>query len=381
MSASRCHLRRCFLGFACLIYLTHGFKMAISFPTLSTPCLKQTSCDSIEEVKQFPTTDYLKKEDGAIDDNNNNSIGQRKHFEPWNTARKSLRDPRCCVVSVCSPRSHTEKMGGERSPLDAHLAVLQEGLADRGPSDIDIRARIDTSTIASATSDCIGLCSSIFGDGSSNDDLVIPSATALAEFAMGMASFADDCGLVDTRHNTTNGVFLRIVCASSYRAHDPVFHTDKCTLRGYATLRGVGTEFATAPCSSPLDYLSLRTLGKPLPRLGLGGGVGDEGPLVIERAAESEFIVMKGDYYYSNPRTGNTAAAAAAADGGTSVSSWWQRAFACVHRSPPGTSRGGRRVILSFDLADGDDDREWHDVHKRRQWRAGMTQRKSKLVA
>jgi hypothetical protein len=42
---------------------------------------------------------------------------------------------------------------------------------------------------------------------------------------------------------------------------------------------------------------------------------------------------------------------------------------------------GGRRVIISLDLADGDDDREWYQADKKREWRSGMTQRKSHLVA
>jgi len=84
-----------------------------------------------------------------------------------------------------------------------------------------------------------------------------------------------------------------------------------------------------------------------------------------------EFIVMKGDYYE-------------AANEAKKHDLWlagllWKRAHACVHRSPPGA--GERRVIVSLDLADGDDDREWYDFNKKREWRSGMTQRKSRLVA
>ena len=274
----------------------------------------------------------------------------------------------------------------ESNPLTAHLSILQERLADRGPSDIDIRARIDTSTMESAIEDCLEVCQSMVftQDGTSGDDSddLVPSATALAEFAMGMASFAVDCGCsnikkINSRSNNNNiggGVFLRFVCASSYRAHDPVFHTDKAPLRGYSTLRGVGTEFVTHPCS-PLEYLALRSLGTKLPGRGNQNQQGES--QTLRCASEIEFIVMKGDYYYR----GNSKAAAAASSSAAAASSWWQRAFACVHRSPPGTTRGGRRVILSFDLADGDDDREWHDVQQKRKWRAGMTQRKSKLVS
>ena len=32
-------------------------------------------------------------------------------------------------------------------------------------------------------------------------------------------------------------------------------------------------------------------------------------------------------------------------------------------------------------LADGDDDREWYEKNQKREWRSGMTQRKSRLVA
>jgi hypothetical protein len=212
------------------------------------------------------------------------------------------------------------------------------------------------------------------GETKNNDDDLVPSATALAEFAMGMASFAEDygCSSGDSNNkssNTNGGVFLRFVCASSYQAHDPVFHTDKAPLRGYSTLRGVGTEFVTHPCS-PLEYLALRSLGTKLPRMEMIG-IQQRESQVLRCASEKEFIVMKGDYYYRGNPTGAA----------SSTSSWWQRAFACVHRSPPGTTRGGKRVILSFDLADGDDDREWHDFHQKRKWRAGMTQRKSKLVS
>ena len=294
--------------------------------------------------------------------------------DPWITARKNLQDIDCCVVSVCSPKNDDEHQNATKTecrnnPLEANLAVLQERLADGGPSDIDIRVRIDTTTFDLAVKDCLRVCSSMVEAGGKvgedsisaveeSSDLLVP-ATALADLAMGMASFADDCAGLQS----SGGVFLRIVCASSYRAHDPVFHTDKAPLRGYATLRGVGTEFVTHPCS-PLEYLALRSLSTKLPRF--GGQSNDQNTQDLRCAPEKEFIVMKGDYYYR---------------GNSEVSSWWQRAFACVHRSPPGTNRGSRRVIVSFDLADGDDDREWYDVHQKRQWRAGMTQRKSKLVA
>ena len=69
----------------------------------------------------------------------------------------------------------------------------------------------------------------------------------------------------------------------------------------------------------------------------------------------------------------------------------WDRSSACIHRSPPSASSekttGGvkgnnrRRVILSLDLADGRDDQEWYEICRKRGWRSGMTQRKSRLVS
>ena len=363
-----CHLHPA--QFAC------GFVLLRSSPLLSSrpPLLL---CDS-------PTTRLqgLSAQQSPIDATDCSEKPTNQDLDPWFTARKNLRDPECCVVSVCSARNfnenHKTTTGTEHrnNPLDAHLAVLQERLATKGPSDIDIRARIDTTTFHLALNDCLGVCSSMIEAGgnlggkkdettTTEDGLVLP-ATALADLAMGMASFADDCKGIHSR----GGVFLRIVCASSYRAHDPVFHTDKAPLRGYATLRGVGTEFVSRPCS-PLEYVALRILGTTTGFPLFGSNTKGDKIRDVRCASEKEFIVMKGDYYYR----GNSAATP------SSSSSWWQRAFACVHRSPPGTARGSKRVILSFDLADGDDDREWHDAHQKRRWRAGMTQRKSKLVA
>jgi hypothetical protein len=95
---------------------------------------------------------------------------------------------------------------------------------------------------------------------------------------------------------------------------------------------------------------------------------------------------MKGDYYYSHhhhhhdPSLLTTAANTSSTTPPFWMSKFWQRTFACVHRSPP-ASTACRRVIVSLDLADGDDDREWCVVNKRREWRNGLTQRKSRLVA
>lgn len=275
-------------------------------------------------------------------------------------------DPDVGTGDAGDDRSHDDDDDEQQITLAAHLAVLQDRLVAGGPSDIDMRARIDTTTMHSAMEDCVRVCRAALSedgnvagaaalDGEAHSDAadadrLRPPARALAALALGMASFAEDCRC------PADGVFLRLVRASSYRARDPVFHTDKAPLRGYATLAGAGTEFVARPCTPP-EYAALRTLGAA-PRGGRAS---------LRRAAGGEFIVMKGDHYHQ----GDTAAAA----------SWWRRARACVHRSPPGSDGGGRRVIVSFDLADGDDDREWCDVRQKRKWRAGMTQRKSKLVA
>jgi len=270
----------------------------------------------------------------------------------WNEAKLSLRNPNCCVVSVTG--------------LEPHLKVLQEQLADDGPGDIDLRARIRASSHATAYHDCLQIRRSVAspspiilaggGNGgdvfaTEDDDDDDPCGRALEELARGMASLADG----PLGGGACTDVFVRIVCASNYRAREPPYHTDKAPLRGYVTLRGAGTEYMTRTCR-PMEYVTLRTLG-------------DDGSpsKCVKMADELEFIVMKGDYY----------------DCGDSswVTKLWRRAFACVHRSPPGVGNGGRRVIVSFDLADGDDDREWFQADTKREWRNGMTQRKSRLVA
>ena len=183
-------------------------------------------------------------------------------------------------------------------------------------------------------------------------DISDSCTAALQELAMGMSSLlSDGC-------DGANDVFVRIVCASNYRARDPPFHTDKAPMRGYVTLRGVGTEYMTRTCS-PLEYMSLRTFGD------------GDATKFLQEAKELQFIVMKGDYYDHDNNSSSSSFAL--------ERTLWTRARACVHRSPPGN--GGRRVIVSFDLADGDDDREWYQTGMKREWRNGLTQRKSHLVA
>jgi hypothetical protein len=270
----------------------------------------------------------------------------------WAGAKSALQEMDCCVVKIPN--------------IDSHLQTLQKGLAENGPSDIDLRARIRTSSSATATAtataaaayeDCLRVVRHFvtpLPDNDENAAMKDPCAMALEELARGIASLAEgsleEDGGVD--------VFVRIVCASNYRAREPPFHTDKAPFRGYATLRGVGTEYMTRTCS-PWEYMMLRTLGN------------DRSNSFLQQAQELQFIVMKGDYYYDHCKHSEKAEA-------LSLDNVWTRARACIHRSPPGDS--GRRVIVSFDLADGDDDREWYQAGTKREWRNGLTQRKSHLV-
>lgn len=234
--------------------------------------------------------------------------------------------------------------------MEPHLKTLQHYVADHGPSDLDLRRRI---RVTHLWEDCRGLQQSILGVVSSNgsgSSSAQEVTQALVEIAGGAARMADG-----PLSNTD--VFLRVVCATDYKARDPMFHTDKCFVRGYVTLRGIGTEYRTTVCN-PLEYAALRGFGANRS----SGEAATKSSL--RQAQELEFIVMKGDHYKATP---NIAPAL------------WTRASACVHRSPPGN--GGRRVILSFDLAAGEDDREWYEANKKREWRSGMTQRKSRLVA
>ena len=292
----------------------------------------------------------------------------------WDIAKQKLRDPTCCVVSV--------------NGLQSHLQILQHHLADNGPVDIDLRKRIRIQKQSSSTTtyqDCDAVRQSglAYGeektttttqiddirDGDNDDNEDDPVTTALIELARGVASLADGPRLEQiSKGGAAVDVHMRIVCASNYKANEPPFHTDKAPLRGYVTLRGLGTEYMTRLCT-PFEYMSLRTMGVEDDGTASSGSVAKD----LQSAKELEFIVMKGDYYDAHSEETSL------------LSKVWQRTFACIHRSPPSKGakggRGGRRVIMSFDLADGDDDREWYEVGKKRKWRNGLTQRKSKLVA
>lgn len=214
----------------------------------------------------------------------------------WASAKEALRDPNCCVVSITG--------------FEDHLQVLQDEWADGGgPADIDLRARVRVPSIGDTTSSRIAAMTSITHDDchdirqsvspltkseqhNNNEESTTtdPCTAALEELARGVASLAT----ADCPEERCDGVFLRIVCASNYKARDPMFHTDKAPLRGYVTLRGVGTEFMKRPCS-PLEYVALRSVGV------LSNDSND-----LRQARELEFIVMKGDYYES-PATTTTA--------------------------------------------------------------------------
>lgn len=292
----------------------------------------------------------------------------------WSDARLNLRHPDCCVVSVAN--------------LIPQMQILQdEFCGDDGPDDLDLRIRVRCDTYDHAHDDCemirravmkplvVGNVDDVRKEylGKTDKDTNVssgnPATRALVELCRGVASLADG-PLTDT----VQDVHLRIVCASSYRARDPMFHTDKCPLRGYVTLTGPGTQYMERTCS-PVEYGLLRTFGGEA----LEGN--DNLHHDLKSADELEFIVMKGDYYEA-PLPSNIELSPA----GRFMNKLWKRTSACVHRSPPvgdsggGDAAGRRRVIVSLDLADGDDDQEWYVVGQRRGWRSGMTQRKSRLV-
>ena len=275
----------------------------------------------------------------------------------WIQAKQDLQKKECCVVSIDN--------------IQSHLEVLQSEITNNGPSDVDLRARIRTSSSDSSIilEDCSKVLESVLGsDGSDDGDKtdLTSAALALQELAMGVASMAEGSFFQNESGGIGTDVFCRIVCASNYRAREPPYHTDKAPFRGYATLRGVGTEYLNRP-SSPLEYLQLRTFGED-------GIDADAQTNAVCSAQELQFIVMKGDYYYDfcdEDLRGKEAS--------SFMDKVWTRSRACLHRSPSGN--GQRRVIVSFDLDDGNDDREWYQAGTKREWRNGLTQRKSRLVA
>jgi len=315
----------------------------------------------------------------------------RHHFDlpqlsgDWSNAKQSLRNPKCCVVAVPG--------------LERHLSTLQQYFCgEDSPSDLDLRMRVrckNNNVEEVAYEDCTKVYNAVMGSppvsakdaidfsdknensqyennqSANNIGINHPCVLALEELARGVASLADG-----PLEGLCTDVHLRVVCASKYEAIDPMFHSDKCPLRGYATLTGPGTEYMDETCL-PWEYAALRTFGVN----GLGGAKIKS----LKTANELEFIIMKGDHYDAPLPDGISSPSMTNA----MLGNVWSRSSACVHRSPPGASSenstggkmGKRRVILSLDLADGMDDQEWYESSRKRGWRSGMTQRKSRLVS
>jgi len=359
----------------------------------------------------------------AIVDDDDNTPKQQppKLSGSWSTAKLALRNPNCCVVSI--------------SGLHHHLSILQTYFCgEDAPSDIDLRMRvrcyttnnnINNSSSSGATTetivyqDCENIYNTIMNPSikswrnntkgttttttnidttstttttTNNHDPIIdennhhpnPCILALQELALGVCSLAEH-GPLKLSSSVVTDVHIRIVCASNYKAIDPPFHTDKCPLRGYVTLVGPGTEYMDRTCR-PWEYVALRTLGVEglMMDRSSGGSSSSSGSSSLKMAKELEFIVMKGDHYDAGLLRSSSSSSILS----HTNKLLWSRSEACVHRSPPGNdtnnnnkAKNNKRVILSLDLADGGDDQEWEERGRKRNWRVGMTQRKSHLVS
>ncbi|KAL7532195.1 hypothetical protein ACHAXR_004483 [Thalassiosira sp. AJA248-18] len=340
--------------------------------TLSCPIISVLSLSS-----PATTTTELRADAGA---SSPTSYAVKRHLDlsgDWSTAKLALRHPKCCVVTVPG--------------LEHHLSNLQQYFCgDDAPADLDLRMRVrckGNEIEALSYGDCAKIYDVVMGPPTVRDSVNVinqngnafnakdqnnnhPCILALEELARGVASLAD--GPLESK---CTDVHMRVVCASNYRAIDPMFHTDKCPLRGYVTLTGSGTEYLDETCL-PWEYAAIRTMGVD----GLSAVSGKGKSQSLKMANELEFIVMKGDHYVA-PLPDDISPSI--------IEKVWSRSSACVHRSPPGVSsenftggaNGRRRVILSLDLADGMDDQEWHEIRRKRGWRSGMTQRKSRLVS
>jgi hypothetical protein len=302
----------------------------------------------------------------------------------WSAADRSLRDPSVCVVSPVGLDDVLAALRGALCGDDAHadLDLRMRVRCPRGGDDDDDEDDDDDDDLSTTLEDCARIIDAVAagdgrlrhpppmtdggggGGGSPRRPRASSSAatSALAELARGVSSLAD----ASFAGGPPPDVHVRAVIASDYRAIDPSFHTDKCPLRAYVTLSGPGTEYVGSACR-PWEYAALRALGAGAYD---GAGLPLLPPPMLHRAREAgemELIVMKGDRYV-HPRGSSS-----------SSSPLWSRSSACVHRSPPGG--GGRRVVLSLDLANGEDEREWYEAGRKRGWRSGMTQRKSRLVS
>lgn len=135
----------------------------------------------------------------SITSSSNNLIGN------WKDGKASLQIDNCCVVSI--------------DGLESHLNHLYEYFVNQGPSDLDLRTRIHAETLFN---DCRTIRQSVvtipeFDMKEYENDEIDPCTAALMELARGVVSFAD--GLV--LEKPVIDVYMRIVCASDYKAIDP----------------------------------------------------------------------------------------------------------------------------------------------------------------
>lgn len=132
----------------------------------------------------------------------------------WSVAKQSLRDPNCCVVSI--------------SGLESHLSTIQEYFCgEDAPTDLDLRMRVRCRNVGSNNNMTYEDCAKIYNLVMKNDklsDCIVnnhPCILALEELARGVSSMAD--GRLE---GICTDVHMRIVCASNYKAIDPMFHSE-----------------------------------------------------------------------------------------------------------------------------------------------------------
>ena len=132
----------------------------------------------------------------------------------WSVAKQSLQDPNCCVVSI--------------SGLESHLSTIQEYFCgEDAPTDLDLRMRVRCKNVGSDNNMTYEDCAKIYNLVMKNDklsDCIVnnhPCILALEELARGVSSMAD--GRLE---GICTDVHMRIVCASNYKAIDPMFHSE-----------------------------------------------------------------------------------------------------------------------------------------------------------
>ena len=132
----------------------------------------------------------------------------------WFVAKQSLRDPNCCVVSIAG--------------LESHVSTIQQYFCgDDAPDDLDLRTKVRCKNVGSNHNMAYDDCKKIYIAVMQNDKLSDcinnnhPCISALEELARGVASLADG-----PLEGTCTDVHMRIVCASNYKAIDPMFHSE-----------------------------------------------------------------------------------------------------------------------------------------------------------